>query len=81
MQQYFGQYFLLFVYLKNETSGNDPESSDENGYTRLQKEFLKTSPNSQENTCVGVSLLIKLQAEGKKATPVQVLFCEYLQNF
>ena len=31
----------------------------------LKKVFLKISQNSQENTCVRVSFLIKLQASGK----------------
>ena len=30
----------------------------------VKKVFLKTSQNSQENTFVGVSFLIKLQASG-----------------
>ena len=30
----------------------------------VKKAFLKTSQNSQENTCVDVSFLIKLQASG-----------------
>ena len=28
-----------------------------------KKEFLKVSQNSQENTCVGISFLIKLQVQ------------------
>ena len=36
--------------------------------------FLKIYQNSQENTCVGVSFLIKLQAQAfiKKETPTKV---------
>ena len=40
--------------------------------------FLKTSQNSQENTCARVSFLIKLQATLlKKETPAQVFSCEF----
>ena len=46
---------------------------------------LKISPNSQENTCNGVSFLIKLQAEAcnfiKERTLAQVFSCEFRKNF
>ena len=51
------------------------------------KVFLEISQNSQENTCAGVSFLIKLQAEAcnfiKKETLAQVFsyeFCEISKN-
>ena len=44
----------------------------------MKKIFLKILPNSQGNTCVGDSFLIKLQAAGQqfyfKETPTQVFF-------
>ena len=48
----------------------------------VKRLFLKISQNSQENTCVRVSFLIKLQAWGlinfnKKKTLAQVFFCEF----
>ena len=47
--------------------------------------FLKISLNSQENTSVGVSYLIKLQVSSLqlyyKETPTQVLSCEFCQFF
>ena len=45
--------------------------------------FLKTSQNSQENTCVRVSFLIKLQACNffKKETLAQVFYCELCEIF
>ena len=46
----------------------------------LKKSGLKISQHSEENTCSGVSLLIKLQAEGlqlyQKQAPAQVLSCD-----
>ena len=41
--------------------------------------FSKILQNSQENTCVGVSLLKKLHHGGfvKKDTPAQVFPCEF----
>ena len=41
----------------------------------IKKMFLKISPNSNENTCFGVSCLIKLQ------TPTQVFLCEFCKIF
>ena len=47
--------------------------------------LLKTSQNSQENTCEKVSFLIKLQAEAcnfiKKETLAQVFSCEFSEIF
>ena len=47
--------------------------------------FLKNSQNSQENTCVRVSFLIKLQAEAcnfiKKETLAQVFSCKFCESF
>ena len=46
--------------------------------------LLKISQYSQENTSVGVSFLIKLQALGlfiKEETPTQVISCEYCEIF
>ena len=49
----------------------------------MKKVFLETSQNSQENTCVKVSFLIKLQAETcnfiKKETLAQVFPCEFCE--
>ena len=39
----------------------------------IKKAFLKISQNSQENTCIGASFLIKLQASDT------VTFCEFLK--
>ena len=38
----------------------------------VKKVFLKMSQNSQENTCVRISFLIKLQASGYR-TPIEHL--------
>ena len=50
----------------------------------IKKVFLKISQNSQENTCVRVSFLIKVQAEAwnfiKTNTLAQVFSCEILKN-
>ena len=49
--------------------------------------FLKISQNSQENTCVRVPFLVKLQAEDeaynfiKKETLTQVFSCEFWEIF
>ena len=47
--------------------------------------FLEISQNLQENTCVGASFLIKLQALAmqlyKEGTPKQVFFCEFREIF
>ena len=47
--------------------------------------FLKVSQISQENTCVRLSCLIKLQADDcnflKKETLVQVFSCEFFEIF
>ena len=50
----------------------------------VKKVFLKTSQNSQEDTCVGVPFLIKFQAPQalnfiKKETPAQLFFCEFCE--
>ena len=54
----------------------------------LKKMFLKISQNSQENTFIGFSFLIKLQAcrlAGcnfiKKETPIQAFSCEFCEIF
>ena len=51
----------------------------------LNKGFLKISQNLQENTCVRVSFLIKLQGEAcnfiKKETLVQMFLCEFCKIF
>ena len=52
----------------------------------IKKVFLKISQNSQENTCVGVSILINLHASGlqlyqKKETTTQVFSCEFSEIF
>ena len=51
----------------------------------VKKIFLKTSQNSQENTCARVSFFIKFQASAcnfiKKETLVQVFFCEFCEIF
>ena len=39
--------------------------------------FLKNLANSQENTCVRASFLIKLQVSGLKKTLTQVFSCEF----
>ena len=45
--------------------------------------FLEISPNSQENTCVTVSFLVKLQAKAcnfiKKEALAQVISCEFYE--
>ena len=50
----------------------------------IKKVFLKFSQNSQENTCAGVSFLIKLQALGlqlyQKGDSGKVVFCKILKN-
>ena len=49
-----------------------------------KKVLLKISQNSKENTCVGVSVLIKLQAACNfidKETPTQVFSCEFFKKF
>ena len=50
----------------------------------VKKVFLEIPQNSHENTCVGVSFLIKLQVLAcnfiKKETPTQVFSCEILRN-
>ena len=47
----------------------------------LKKVFLEISQNSQENTCAGVSFLIKLQPEVRnfiqKEAVAQVFSCEF----
>ena len=48
--------------------------------------FLEILQNSQENSCVRVSFLIKLQTLGlelyeSKETPTQVFFCEICEVF
>ena len=49
----------------------------------VKKVFLEISQNSQENTCVRVSFLIKLQAWTcnfvKKETLAQVFSCEFCE--
>ena len=51
----------------------------------VKKMSLKISQNSQENTCVGVSFLIKLQSETcnfiKKETPTHVFSSEFGEMF
>ena len=51
----------------------------------IKKVFLKISPNSQENTCVSVSFLIKLQAFTcnliKKETLTEMFSCEFCVIF
>ena len=49
----------------------------------LKKVFLKILQNSQENTCVGVSFLIKPQTCNfiKKETPTRVFSCEFFEIF
>ena len=51
------------------------------GGVLLEKEFLETSKNSQKNTYVRVSFLIKLQAEAcnfiKRESLAQVFFSEF----
>ena len=54
--------------------------NEEKVFTR--KLFLKMSQYSQQNTCVGISFLIKLQANPclqlyLKKTPTQEFSCEY----
>ena len=47
----------------------------------VQKVFLEISQNSQENTCVRVSFLIKLQASGlQKETLTPVFSCEFCET-
>ena len=43
--------------------------------------FLKISQNSQENTCAGVSFLIKLQARSEKRDSGTGVFLWILRNF
>ena len=43
---------------------NSPHTEADTGRVLLKKVLLKISENSQENTCVGVSFLIKLQVSG-----------------
>ena len=49
----------------------------------VKKEFLEISQNSQENTCVRISFLIKLKAKAcnfiKKETLTQVFPCEFCE--
>ena len=49
----------------------------------VNKVFLEISQNSQENSCIRVSFLIKLQAEAcnfiKKETLAQVFSCEFFE--
>ena len=46
-----------------------------------KKVFLKTSQNSQENTCARVSFLTKLQASGLQLAKVfSCEFCEIFKN-
>ena len=59
-----------------------PEAVSQRG--SVKKVLLEISPNSQENTCAGVSFLIKWQASGlrlatllKKETLAQVFSCEF----
>ena len=71
---------------------NKKQKNSENGrfsrplklYT-AKKLFLKISHKLQENTCVRVSFLIKLQAETcifiKKETVTQVFSCEFCEIF
>ena len=51
----------------------------------VKKVFLKVSQNSQENTSVRVSFLIKLRPEAcifiKKESLAQVFYCEFYKNF
>ena len=52
----------------------------------VKKGILKISQNSQESTCVGVSILINLHASSlqlyqKKETPTQVFSCEFSEIF
>ena len=51
----------------------------------IKQVFLKISQNSQENTLVGVSFLIKLQVSAcnfiKKETVAQVFSCEIYEIF
>ena len=51
----------------------------------VKKVFLKILQNLQENTCIGVSFLIKLQASSLqlylKETPTQVFSCEFCEIF
>ena len=52
--------------------------------SRRSKVFLKILQKSQENTCVGVSYLVKLQSTCnfiKKETPTQALPCEFCKIF
>ena len=46
-----------------------------------KKVFLKFSQNSQENTCVRVSFLIKFNKVVKKETLAQVFSCEFCEIF
>ena len=71
---------------------NKKQKNSENGrfscplklYT-AKKLFLKISYKLQENTCVRISFLIKLQAETcifiKKETVTQVFSCEFCEIF
>ena len=51
----------------------------------FKKDFRKTFAKFQENTCAGVSFLIKLQASVfdfiEKETLAQLFSCEFLQDF
>ena len=55
------------------------------GSVQSKKGLLKISQSSQENTCVRVSFLIKLQVEAcnfiKKQTLAPVFSCEFYQIF
>ena len=49
-----------------------------------KKMSLKISENSQENTCAGVPLLIKLQVSCnilEKETQAKVFLCEFCETF
>ena len=50
----------------------------------VKQVFLEISQNSQENTCVRVSFVIKLQASDcnfiKKEIPTQVFSCEFCKT-
>ena len=54
------------------------------GRCSVKKQSLNISQNSRENTCAGVSFLIKLLEAGnfiKKKTPTKVLSCKFCEIF
>ena len=72
------------ILLFDEKTGINKKAEAVAERSSVKKVLLKISQNSQEDTCVGVSFLIKLEVSGnfvKKEALTQVFFCEFCEAF